>query len=393
MAKAGGGKKRIFVSDIHMGDERSIKPPNGLKPYSWLLPDRAKMFGDFLGIQLKDPDVKEVIILGDLFDDWVCPAQLDPMPAKPGVSKFHEIAQASQNVEAINNLKAIADSDQKDLIYVPGNHDMLITKEIITNIIPGIKYMGTGEGQGVYTADGISGEHGNMYTLFNAPDPYSNQGYILPLGYFITRVVTEREARTGEHLEYLEALKVAIGQILGKADFAKMVFATIVKGAGMSNSSEIIMGGINDYLDPLMPTCVEKIFGDLYDTWDKNMPNNVKASVAVADDTGHLFPAAFSQYLNKEGKSDIVIFGHTHIYELHGTLIDWNEEDGQNNQSDFSLSSKQIYANSGTWVNDKKRCTFVETQIDENAKKHFVRVNQYKEDGEIKTLKEKNKRL
>ena len=169
MAKAGGGKKRIFVSDIHMGDARSINPPHGLKPYSWLLPDRAKMFGDFLGLQLKDPDVKEVIILGDLFDDWVCPAQLDPMPATPGVSKFHEIAQASQNVEAINNLKAIADNEQKDLIYVPGNHDMLITNEIITNIIPGIKYMGTGEGQGVYTADGISGEHGNMYTLLTHP--------------------------------------------------------------------------------------------------------------------------------------------------------------------------------------------------------------------------------
>ncbi len=393
MAKAGGGEKRIFVSDIHMGDARSIKPPNGLKPYSWLLPDRAKMFGDFLGIQLKDPDVKEVIILGDLFDDWVCPAQLDPMPEKAGISKYHEIAEAPQNVEAINNLKAIADSDQKDLVYVPGNHDMLITKEIITNIIPGIKYMGTGVGQGVYTVDGISGEHGNMYTLFNAPDPYSNQGYILPLGYFITRVVTEREAMTGEHLEYLEALRVAIGQILGKSDFAKMVFATIVKGAGMSNSSEIIMGGINNYSDPLIPPYVEKIFGDLYDTWDKNMPDNVKASVAVADDTGHLFPAAFSQYLNKDGKSDIVIFGHTHIYELYGTLIDWDKDDGQNKRSDFNLSSKQIYANSGTWVNDKKRCTFVETQIDENAEKHFVRVKQYKENGGIKTLKEKNKRL
>ena len=172
-----------------------------------------------------------------------------------------------------------------------------------------------------------------------------------------------------------------------------MVFATIVKGAGMSNSSEIIMGGINDYSDPVMPPYVEKIFCDLYDDWDKNMPDNVKASVAVADDTGHLFPAAFSQYLNKEGKSDIVIFGHTHIYELYGTLIDWNGGDGQYNKSDISLSSKQIYANSGTWVNDKKRCTFVETQIDENAEKHFVRVNQYKKNGEITTLKEKNKSL
>ena len=371
MEKAAGGKKRIFISDIHMSDARSINPPHGLNPYSWLLPDRAKMFGDFLGLLLKDPDVKEVIILGDLFDDWVCPAQLDPMPAKLGISKFHEISQAPQNVEAINNLKAIADDDQKDLIYVPGNHDMLITEEIITNIIPGIKYMGTGQGQGVYTADGISGEHGNMYTLFNAPDPYSNKGKTLPLGYFITRVVTEREARTGDHLEYLEALKVAIGQIFDKSDFAKMVFATILKGAGMSNSSKIIMGGINNYSDQVMPPYVEKIFGDLYDDWDKNMPDNVKASVAVADDTGHLFPAAFSQYLNKKGKSDIVIFGHTHLYELYGTLRDWNGDDGQFNKNDFSFSSKQIYANSGTWVNDKKRCTFVETQIDENSGKTF----------------------
>jgi len=42
-----------------------------LHPYGWLGEKRAKTFADFLELKLNDPQVKEVVILGDLFDDWV----------------------------------------------------------------------------------------------------------------------------------------------------------------------------------------------------------------------------------------------------------------------------------------------------------------------------------
>ncbi|MCP4133530.1 MAG: hypothetical protein GY754_21350 [bacterium] len=133
--------KRIFVSDIHMGDADSLKPPSGLHPYSWLHSDRAKMFADFLELKLKDPEIKQIIILGDLFDEWVCPAELSP-------TQFQKIASASHNVPIINNLKAIAASDEIELIYVPGNHDMLMTRDILTEIVPGIDYRGTASAKG-----------------------------------------------------------------------------------------------------------------------------------------------------------------------------------------------------------------------------------------------------
>ena len=61
--------KRIFISDIHMGDERSINDPNH---YGWFK-NNIPVLTQFLDDQLNAPDVKEVIILGDLFDTWVIP--------------------------------------------------------------------------------------------------------------------------------------------------------------------------------------------------------------------------------------------------------------------------------------------------------------------------------
>ena len=60
-----GRTKRVFISDIHLGDERSMTTAN---PYCWFNKN-IPILAQFLNDQLKSPDVKEVIILGDLFDE------------------------------------------------------------------------------------------------------------------------------------------------------------------------------------------------------------------------------------------------------------------------------------------------------------------------------------
>ncbi|MCP4214722.1 MAG: hypothetical protein GY765_08690, partial [bacterium] len=40
--------KRIFISDLHMGDGRSNKPGKGLHRYGWLYEPRTTMLATFL---------------------------------------------------------------------------------------------------------------------------------------------------------------------------------------------------------------------------------------------------------------------------------------------------------------------------------------------------------
>jgi len=392
MPKTDSRTKRIFVSDIHMGDAESLHPSGGLHPWCWLYADHAKMFADFLELKLHDSEVREIVILGDLLDEWVCPTEVDPVP--PGSSsgeQFQKIAEAPQNVAAINNLKAIAASDEIDLIYVPGNHDMLMTRDVLTEIIPGITYLGTGAGEGVFTADGIAAEHGSMYTLFNAPDTYSRPGHSLPIGFFIARSVAENTAKGDGSLHYLEILAETIVKLLGKEDFVRALFTSIVNAAGVSSEAPIKMAGLDGYSGSVTVREAGTWFGDLYEQWKHHMPNNVTNAEAVLDDVMHLYTAAITQYFRKKHKADIVIFGHTHVYALHALNFDVDFE--KTTHEEMQIGYKHIYANSGTWCNRKKHCTFVETEVDENAGKHHVRLKEYTPDGSIVTLGERFKPL
>jgi metallophosphoesterase superfamily enzyme len=60
--------KTIFISDIHLGDQRSweAKP----HPYCWFM-DNINKLALFLTEIRKDASVKELVILGDLFDTWI----------------------------------------------------------------------------------------------------------------------------------------------------------------------------------------------------------------------------------------------------------------------------------------------------------------------------------
>ncbi len=141
--------RRIFVSDIHMGDRRSRNQPSDKHPYGWLSENRQKLFAKFVGTVCSGVD--EVIILGDLFDEWICPAKLDPTapphPDPPEDQQFYKISE--YNVEAIKALNA----HQGRLIYVAGNHDMLVKQETMKGkkgIFPNIDYTPGKDGHDLY---------------------------------------------------------------------------------------------------------------------------------------------------------------------------------------------------------------------------------------------------
>ncbi len=371
--------KRIFVSDIHMGDKDSIIHTGDSKPYGWLLEDRAAMFAEFLKLKMKDVEVRQIIILGDLFDEWVCPANKKPID-KNSRDQYKKIATAPQNRGIISALKQIAISGDIELIYVPGNHDMLMTKDILSEIIPGIKY-----NQRLYLEDGIVAEHGSDYCLFNAPDPFNNEGHILPLGYFITRAVAEKAARKGSFNDTITTIEESVSDILHNEKLGNIVLNTIVESSGMDKDSQIVMNGINGYGGSIKIGDIEKIFGNIYQLWNYQKPDNVPNEEALISDIGYLYPAALSRYLTKKEKPDIVIFGHTHRHELHSIpLPEFSSE-----KECHLFPSRHIYANCGTWINGKE-CTIVETEIKNN--KHYIRVMKYEKSQNGTTIKKIDER-
>ncbi len=92
-------KKRIYISDVHMGAGR--KPVKKHFYYDWLGADEARVFADFLKFLIDDAEVGEIILLGDTMDNWVCPIYEEP-------PTFDEIINAPVNAEIVKNLKSLA---------------------------------------------------------------------------------------------------------------------------------------------------------------------------------------------------------------------------------------------------------------------------------------------
>ncbi|HVN95198.1 MAG TPA: metallophosphoesterase [Syntrophorhabdaceae bacterium] len=404
--------KRIFVSDIHMGDERSTSQPSPLHNYCWFHdsesasePDRPEMLTKFLEEYCAgDASINEVVVVGDLFDEWVCPAQFDPteppcpVPLPQG-EQYRKIASAPQNLPVIEALKKLA--SQKRLVYVPGNHDMFADGPIVSEMFPGIRCPKPVDGHCVYRADGIWAEHGHWYGMFNAPHPAGAAGGLsasrLPLGYFISRIDAEETLRTGKGFSLPQVFKEWIEHILYRVpqardskaiagdlvdDVLMDLFDTLVsdhayglKGAVMNGFAGI--PGITPWEE------VKKRYAHVYAQWSTNHPNNVRPLDAIQCDAGSLWEAArMVTFTNDDVR--IVICGHTHESTFESYPIDISDD------TIISPEANRIYANSGAWTNDTVTCTFVETELRPDEKMHLVSLKEWIKDPLIGDYKAKD---
>ena len=124
--------KRIFISDIHLGDDARYWDP---------IPDRRARFFpsehrdrllNFLDKQIvaEKDNVKDLVLLGDVFDTWVCP--FDALPPT-----YDSIFGSQENKPILDRLRQIAASNT-NLCYVNGNHDYELTDAQLQAAIPGI---------------------------------------------------------------------------------------------------------------------------------------------------------------------------------------------------------------------------------------------------------------
>lgn len=368
--------RRIFISDLHMGDERSLTrhPPQYPNTYGWLRDDeqgdhRITMLAEFLEYLVAHAgDYDELIILGDLLDQWVCPAAFDPTTYDAIVN------QTRQNERVVANLRQIASPQVDiDVYYVPGNHDMLLSKSFMEKNFPGIQFIGQ-ENVGVFQAGDLAAEHGSQYTLFCGPNP--GMGGRLPMGFYISRAAADKCAVKGGHIDILDALLAFIFDFLKDLKTLyltgmKDLYEAIAQGMGLKLDTPIAMNGLDCVHDSPIVEEVADAYADLWRRWERRRPNGVSAFQAALNEVMELHGVAKRQYFETE-QARIVVFGHTHKYTMHGYHKHGDRlHDCLRSQCDY------IYANSGTWINDHPYCTYVETVLDPGAGKHSVQIFNY----------------
>jgi UDP-2,3-diacylglucosamine pyrophosphatase LpxH len=361
--------KTIFISDIHMGCNAKN---SGTFPYVWFNKN-AGLLAQFLNEKSAAPDVNEVVILGDLFDRWVVPADMDP------IIKLADISSDPVNQPVIEALAALAASNDIKLSYVPGNHDMAlddgditVTRDFMQAAFPGINLVFDDSWPlGTYRAGPLVAEHGDRYCLFNAPDRLSNSGSsFLPLGYFISRMVAYKACKTGKNQDVPDIFAGIVDEYAkGDPNFAENTFHAIARDCGLDHG-DIIVGGLPGY--PAIRMTVDDIgarFGRIDSNWG-DVPGSGRVSVftAVESDGLGLDGAADDTYFRRGSDIKVVIFGHTHIPALLPDI------------PGFPGAGNTIYANTGAWVDGAKDgCTYVETEAaDGNL---HVRLKGYRDDA------------
>ena len=348
----------VVISDIHMGADLA---------YTACKNNRGRLVKLLQQIKAA-PNVKELVIAGDLIDEWWVPAIVNTYLGN-GQSGFVQRIAAT-NSEVFAALNQIIQENKIIVTYVQGNHDMGVTAANVDLILPGIHQARDAEGLGTYTPASmpvLAIEHGNRYSFIAAPDPISNSdsvpGSFYPTAYFANRIQTTHLMQNckvaGDTLAaitpntvvsesqtiafyYWEGWKVGLMQQFPiKNKFDEKIIVTNINGFTKTYSVndlvpyQLIPGGFIDM----------NLFKGVFDNWEERQTiNNVAVHIPVARafanqvNTDSIDVQANIQYFkNPNSNIRIVVFGHTHIAKI----IPYTNN-----------GKKSIYANSGTWVDN-----------------------------------------
>jgi UDP-2,3-diacylglucosamine pyrophosphatase LpxH len=342
----------VCLSDLHMGEERAVD-----RGYCWFI-ENAAALEDFVQKMQGNETVRELVILGDLFDEWLIPFDTPPFDGTVSDSNeyFHAVRNGPTNAAIFDTLAEVASGGEIDLVYVRGNHDMLTDQTTLEELLPGVVFKGQTHGLGSYSpVDGVVMEHGHRYDFFNSPQPLVNPGHILPPGYFVSRlwaagmeaaadqngILSAEETNQGPFgdTEYTFPLAWDVALIYSEAQFPALIPPSL-------NDPVVLMTGIDGYATPFSFAGAKEMYvnGDIETLWPETQDGHgVQATMPVAISilNGHsdLFVEAEVEYLeNEERSTRIVVFGHTHqpMLEVYPP--------GENHTG--------IYANTGSWVNE-----------------------------------------
>ena len=380
----------VVVSDMHLGADLAYSECK----------DNLASLEKFLGQIKASANVKELVIAGDLLDEWFVPATIDTYQGKDQADFVQRIETTNKGV--FDALNSIIQEEKILVTYLPGNHDLTVAEASVELILPGINQARDDVlGLGTYSPVGypqIAIEHGHRYNFFCAPDPFSNQdiapGTITPPGYFFTRIgalhvsqgfpaagdtvpIVTRNTAGDESQDllftYWNLWNWAINYLTIENRFDEQIIVTNIDGFTGSYSVNDLLpfqtspGGFIDV----------NFYKGIQDSWvqrqaHNHVPVNIPALQAIAGSAsaGELDNQAKNQYfLNPDSDVRIVVFGHTHVPTIESSVN--------------HLGQKTIYANSGTWIDHntlsstKMEFVVITPQSDEASSLTLVKLYSY----------------
>jgi len=355
-----GGNDRnmiVVISDLHLGANLNYAECK----------NNLGALKNFLNRVKTAPNVKELVIAGDLVDEWFVPAGINTYDGKDQADFVKRVASANKDVFAVMN--SIIQEKKILVTYVPGNHDLTITSTSIESILPGINQARDNKlGLGTYTPASnsyIAIEHGHRYNFFCAPDPISNQdiapGTILPPGYFFTRIAAQyviqgRPTSSNIVPTVTPPTSGIESQDLLYRYWKNWVYTLSLFPITNKFDENFIITNVNGFtgnysVNSLLPSQSStdgslsvNLYKGIQDNWEtRQTMNNVSVHTtaahaidSVASETETDQQANLQYFQNPKSGKRIVIFGHTHVPVMRTYTSSDNK--------------KCIYANSGTWI-------------------------------------------
>ncbi|MDD3033910.1 MAG: metallophosphoesterase [Bacteroidales bacterium] len=385
-------KKIVIISDLHIGNDLS---------YSETVKHLSRL-EQFLNEVRSSETVKELVIGGDMLDEWYIPSRTNTYGGGTQADFVKKTVAANQGV--FDALKEIIKDGKIKVTYVPGNHDMGFTAENVDIAMPGVNQArdaGEKYPVGTYNPDGypqIAIEHGHRYDFFCSITKGANEadapGAIMAPGYFFARIAansftdpTTKEASTkvpevklndpknpeqySKYVYYLLWKKVIEDVIYVKDNFNDTIIVTNVGNFTKTYA-------INDILPQNSPkdgSIQMNLYNGIFTqaNWDErqvynnvSVMNDINEAIPGSLDHKYLDSQANKQYFqNPNSNARIVVFGHSH----EPMLESYNNLDGK----------KCVYVNSGTWEDQKTRDKNAE--IDQDTKSmDFVIITPTKDD-------------
>lgn len=161
--------KIVVISDLHLGNDLAYS--ENVK--------HLKRLEEFLKEVRSSATVKELVIGGDMFDEWYVPTRVDTYGGGTQADFVRKTVAANQHIFDV--LNGIIKDEKVRLTYIPGNHDMGFTAENVNIAMPGVNQArdaGNKYGVGTYHPDGfteIAIEHGHRYDFFCALTPNADR--------------------------------------------------------------------------------------------------------------------------------------------------------------------------------------------------------------------------
>ena len=384
--------KTIVISDIHLGIDDRISET--VKNRSLLI--------SFLEKLRREKAADEHVINGDFLDQWYLPGSYEHVTDS---DEFYR-ACAKNNQAVIDAFQAVI-RDGIRVVYVPGNHDMTLSYQILSELLPGILQARDVRGLGRYRT-GTRGEavieHCHRYESFCAPDMLSNKSYmkygepILPPGYFFALVGVQwfAEGKPAPHTNLWEIPvpeKTNKDQMeaYGYYKFWRYVAAEKfpVKEAPEDAFIKVNVDGFQGTfsIDDIVPKQTKegitaKLYAHMQRNWDelqrRNLvpsPVNLLEQFSRMGDQGLRAEYAKQEYFDLDPTVDVVVFGHTHVPFFR----EYTE----------GYDKKKVYVNTGTWVDnnlDDPDNTAVFAELESGEKETEVRLLKCVGDGELSDI-------